>query len=123
MSVTDICNHLADHPPGRDRPWVGARWRTLVRLVTPGACFVLAGVWMIFRPLPDERELRTRFGIGRLPLRGLRHWIFRRIAFAGYYAGHPSGVEDSVRNLKGHTRDPSTVAQDEPETRAAIRGI
>ncbi len=35
----EIANHLADHPARRDRPWLGARWRTLVRLVTPRCLF------------------------------------------------------------------------------------
>ena len=35
----EIANHLADHPARRDRPRVGARWRTLVGLVTPRCLF------------------------------------------------------------------------------------
>ena len=57
MSVTKLQTISLITPPGAIAlGWAlgGERLSTWSLL---GACLVLAGVWMIFRPLPDEREL------------------------------------------------------------------
>jgi drug/metabolite transporter (DMT)-like permease len=60
MSVTKLQTISLITPPGAIAIGWALGGERLSAWSLLGACFVLAGVWMIFRPLADEKATRER---------------------------------------------------------------
>jgi len=60
MSVTKLQTISLITPPGAIALGWALGGERLSAWSLLGACFVLAGVWMIFRPLPDEKKATER---------------------------------------------------------------
>jgi len=60
MSVTKLQTISLITPPGAIALGWALGGERLSAWSLVGACFVLAGVWMIFRPLPDEKKAAER---------------------------------------------------------------